>query len=183
MRHFFAQTGAGAALAGGVGLAPRLSLLIAPTGRPYRSTPGRPRTGRPAIALAAVTVAANEKLKPATGAVGKTRQWQFHGDLRQAAEGSPGRRPRHGGYWRCNRARHGWGAAPERIWRSGAGAAPAPSTTPFLPLPLPCVSQLPLLGSPHRGASPSPCVLRQISAGFRHHSQSMETLRRYGPAA
>lgn len=129
MRHF-RLPGAVTTLACGMGVTARQAGLIALPRRPHRGTSRRLRTGRTAVALAAVTVAANQELTTTAGTVAQTRQGEIHEDLRQLAEGSPGRPASHRRYWRCNRARHGWGAASERIWRSGAGAALAPSAIP-----------------------------------------------------
>ena len=130
MRHF-CLAGAVATLTRGMGATTRPAGLIALARRPERLPAGRLRTDRPAVALAAVTPAANQKLQTTTGTMAQTGQRQFHGHLRSVTKGPPGRRPPYGGYCRCNRARHGWGAAPEQIWRSGAGAAPAPSVNRF----------------------------------------------------
>jgi len=94
MRHFiFAETLAVAPLAGGMGMAPRQAGLIAFPGRSQRVAPRRPRTDRPAVALAAVTAATNQELTTTAGTVAQTRQGELHEDLRQLAEGSPGRHP------------------------------------------------------------------------------------------
>ena len=92
MRHF-CLAGAVATLTRGMGATTRPAGLIALARRPERLPAGRLRTDRPAVALAAVTPAANQKLQTTTGTMAQTGQRQFHGHLRSVTKGPPGRRP------------------------------------------------------------------------------------------
>ncbi len=92
MRHF-RQAGAVAPLTRGMGATTRPAGLIAFSRRPQRGPPGRLRADRPAIALAAITTAANQKLQTTLGTMAQAGQRKFHGRLRPSTEGPPGRRP------------------------------------------------------------------------------------------
>ena len=92
MRHF-RQAGAVATLTRGMGATTRPAGLIALSRRPQRGPPGCLRADRPAIALAAVTTAANQKLQTTLGTMAQAGQRKLHGRLRPGTEGPPGRRP------------------------------------------------------------------------------------------
>ncbi len=92
MRHF-RQAGAVAPLTRGMGATTRPAGLIALARRPQRGPPGRLRADRPAVALAAVTTAANQKLQTTLGTMAQAGQRKFHGHLRPVTKGPPGRRP------------------------------------------------------------------------------------------
>ncbi len=93
MRHF-CLAGAVATLTRGMGATTRPAGLIALARRPERVPAGRLRADRPAIALAAITTAANQKLQTTLGTMAQAGQRKLHGRLRPSTEGPPpGRRP------------------------------------------------------------------------------------------
>lgn len=192
MRHF-CLAGAVATLTRGMGATTRPAGLIALARRPQRGPPGRLRADRPAIALAAITTAANQKLQTTLGTMAQAGQRKFHGHLRPVTKGPPGRRPH-------LRRILSLQPCPARLGRgSGANLAircrcrARPFGQPVLRLSLspvskPCSGMIPVTrGSKHPppGHRPARVPLRSgtpISCRSHHHDRPHYFLARAAPA-